>query len=798
MTHILVVDDHPTNRRLLKAVLACKDYGVLEASDGAEGLALARAQRPNLIIADILMPSMDGFEFVRQLRADASVAETPVLFYTANYLEDEARQLALACGVTDVIVKPADPQHILNTVQTALAANKPAAAYQRHWTENFDRAHLRLMTNKLSQKIEELEETNLRLTNEVAERQRAELALRESQERIERLSRIHAVLSSINSAIVRIRDREALFQEACRIAVECGRFKMAWIGLLETISMKLRPVGWAGVEEGYLDEINFSPGNDAPENQGIAEAAFKSKQPVVCNDLERDPLFLWKTEARARGYGSAVALPLLADGEVAGVLELYASEAGFFNRKELDLLQDLAADIAYALEYIGKEEKINYLAYYDHLTELPNRRLFFDRLNQLVHAAAHEQNQVALVVMDLERFATINDTFGRRAGDYVLTQVADRLRTIADPDNLSHIGAGCFAVVLPYIRAETEVAHFLVQEISEVMSWPLSVEAEDLHVSMTAGVALFPSDGTDAETLFRNAEAALKRAKASGERYVFYTSRINATVAERLTVENQLRRAVKDEQFSLYYQPKIDLKTDRISGVEALICCNEPDRIVVSPSTLLPILEETGMILDVGNWALQRATADYRQWIAKGLNPPRISVNVSPLQLKQQDFVINVAHAVEKAGSGAAALALEITESLIMDNIKQTIPKLEKFREMGVEIAIDDFGTGYSSLSYIAKLPVSALKINRSFIIDLDKNPDSMSIVSAIILLAHSLNLKVIAEGVESEQQSQLLRLLKCDEIQGPIVSPPVPPERLETMLRDEKRAVGGQVSASD
>ncbi|HZA55528.1 MAG TPA: EAL domain-containing protein [Candidatus Udaeobacter sp.] len=782
MTTILVVDDQPTNRRFIKAVLACKDYHVLEASDGAEGLELARAQRPHLIIADILMPTMDGFEFVRQVRADASVAETRVLFCTATYLEGEARQLALACGVTDVIVKPADPQHILNTVQAALAAGKPEPAYRYNWTDEFDREHLRLMTNKLSQKIEELEETNLRLTEEVAQRQHVELALRESQEKIQRLSRIQAVLSSINSAIVRIRERGPLFQEACKIAVECGQFKMAWIGLLETVSMKVRPVGWAGVEEGYLDEISFSSGSEAPVDQGITEAAFKSKQPVVCNDLESDPLFLWKTEARERGYGSAVALPLLVDGEVAGVFELYASEAGFFNEKELDLLQDLAADIAFALEYIGKEEKISYLAYYDHLTGLPNRSLIHDRLNQIVHAPGRDKNQVALVVIDLERFSIINDTFGRRAGDYLLSQVADRLRTIIYPDNLSHLGAGCFAVVLPHINGEAEVARFLEQEISTAMSRPLSIEAEDLHMSVRAGVALFPGDGDDAETLLRNAEAALKKAKGSGDRYLFYTPWMNARVAERLTVENRLRRAVKEDEFVLYYQPKIDLKTERINGVEALMRWKQPDRAIF-PGAFIPILEETGMILDVGNWVLERAASDYRRWMAKGLNPPPISVNVSPLQLRQQDFVVNVANAVGRTGSGLAALDLEITESLIMDNIKHSISKLEKFKELGVDIAIDDFGTGYSSLSYIARLPVSAVKIDRSFIIDLDRNPDSMSIVSAIISLAHSLNLKVIAEGVESDQQSQLLRLLRCDEIQGYVFSPAVPPEILEIML---------------
>ena len=299
----------------------------------------------------------------------------------------------------------------------------------------------------------------------------------------------------------------------------------------------------------------------------------------------------------------------------------------------------------------------------------------------------------------------------------------------------------------------------------------------------TAGVALSPSDGTDAESLFRNAEAALKKAKASADRYLFYTPQMNARVAEKLTIEHRLRGALENDEFVLYYQPKVDLAAQRIDGLEALLRWNDPVKGLVAPGSFIPILEETGMILDVGRWALEKAASDYRQWTDKGLHPPRVSVNVSPLQLRQKDFVMSVAGAIEKCRNGAPALDLEITESLIMENIEQNIVKLNTFKEMGVDVAIDDFGTGYSSLSYIARLPVNALKIDRSFILDLEKNPNSMSIVAAIISLAHALNLKVIAEGVESEQQSQLLRLLRCDEFQGFVFSPAVPPERVEGLL---------------
>ena len=780
MATILIVDDESINRKPLVTLLGYARHRMLEAADGAQALDIASAERPDLIITDILMPTMDGFEFIRRIRADPALAKTRVIFYTATFLQTEARALAEACGVSHVIVKPSDPQEILTTVAAAL---EDIAAHPTPTpTEEFDREHLRLMTNKLSEKVEELERANLRLTQEVAQRRRAELALRESQKKIERLSRIHSVLSSINSAIVRIRNRQQLFQEAVRIAVEHGKFPMAWIGLLDRTTSSIRRAAWARADKSSADKIIVSE-LDYPWS-GLGYTAVQTKEAAICNNLAADPTTNpWKEEALNQGYLSVMALALSVAGKEIGFLELYASEPDFFNEEELDLLKELAADVSFALDYIENEEKINYLAYYDHLTKLPNRSLICDRLNQLLHAATKQKTRLALVVTDLERFSVINDTFGRRAGDDLLKQIAHRLETIQDTDRISHVSAGWFAIDLPDIREEADVAHFIEEKLIPGLSEPFTVEGEQLRLSFKAGVALSPSDGTDAESLFRNAETALKKAKASADRYLFYTPQMNARVAEKLTIEHRLRGALENDEFVLYYQPKVDLVARRINGLEALLRWNDPAKGLVPPGSFIPILEETGMILDVGRWALERAASDYRQWTAKGLHPPRVSVNVSPLQLRQKDFVVNVAGAIEKCRNGAPALDLEITESLIMDNIEQNIVKLNTLKEMGVDVAIDDFGTGYSSLSYIARLPVNALKIDRSFILDLEKNPNSMSIVAAIISLAHALNLKVIAEGVESEQQSQLLRLLRCDEFQGFVFSPAVPPERVEGLL---------------
>ena len=306
-------------------------------------------------------------------------------------------------------------------------------------------------------------------------------------------------------------------------------------------------------------------------------------------------------------------------------------------------------------------------------------------------------------------------------------------------------------------------------------------------MSARAGIALFPADGEDVDTLFRNAEAALKKAKLSGDRYLFYTPEINTRMAENMLLENGLRGALAHGGLALHYQPKVDLNTRQICGLEALMRWSGPNGGPVPPVKFIPILEETGLIIEAGRWALERAVADFQRWRASGLQVPRIAVNVSPVQLRQKDFVATVVHVLQGAPDTAGALEIEITESLIMQDIAANIEKLQAIRETGVEVAIDDFGTGYSSLSYIAQLPINTLKIDRAFIMNLARNPGDVSIVSTIISLAHSLDLRIIAEGVETMEQANLLRLLKCDEMQGYLFSPAVPADQIEVFLREKK-----------
>jgi len=303
-----------------------------------------------------------------------------------------------------------------------------------------------------------------------------------------------------------------------------------------------------------------------------------------------------------------------------------------------------------------------------------------------------------------------------------------------------------------------------------------------LSISAKAGIAIFPTDGRNVESLFKNAEAALRDAKASGDRYKFYTSGMNARVASRLKLENQLREALVREEFVLHYQPKINLASGLLTGAEALIRWNNPATgRMVPPNEFIPILEETGMIHDVGRWAKRKAIEHYLRWRDAGLPVVRISVNVSPVQLHNRDFVGDVAHTIGVDADAAAGLELEITEGVFIRDIDRNIASLQAIRAMGVTIAIDDFGTGFSSLSYLARLPVDRLKIDRSFVNDMTAGPEGLALVSTIISLAHSLKMKVVAEGVETEEQSRLLQLLGCDEMQGYLLSRAVPSDVFET-----------------
>jgi len=471
----------------------------------------------------------------------------------------------------------------------------------------------------------------------------------------------------------------------------------------------------------------------------------------------------------------------LCRGVVTAILALGADDAEFFHAEEVKLLTELAGDIAFAIDHIEKQEKLDYLAYYDELTGLANRRLFLERTAQYMRTAAANGQRLALVVLDLERFRNINDSLGQQAGDTLLKEVACWMTGITgDVNLLARIEADHFAAVLPVLADGEELPTRVAEAATTLTEHPFPLGHAIYRIAAKFGAAVFPRDGNDAETLFRNAEAALKKAKSTGERCLFFSPKMTETVSGELTLENQLRHALDNGEFVLHYQPKVNLESGKITGAEALIRWNDPRTGLVAPGRFIPILETTGLIHAVGRWALRQAIADHLLWRNAGLNALRISVNVSPLQLRQRDFLDEIERNVAIDAHAAAGLELEITESVIMEDVKHNISTLQAIRAMGVRIAIDDFGTGFSSLSHLARLPVDTLKIDRSFVLGMTATPEGLSLVSTIIDLAHALKLNVVAEGVEDTEQSRLLRLLGCDEMQGFLFSRPVPRAEFE------------------
>jgi diguanylate cyclase (GGDEF)-like protein/PAS domain S-box-containing protein len=603
----------------------------------------------------------------------------------------------------------------------------------------------------------------------------------EQQAKIERLTRISTVLSSINSAIVRIRDREMLLQEACRIAVTHGAFQSAWIGMVEEGGTEGRIVAAAGSKRDYDNRVNLTLCEHSPNHDRPANVAMRIRQPVICNDIAAASSYAdVRDELLAKQHLSMTAFPLIVEDSVVGVLCLYADTTGFFDEPEMKLLNELAGDISFGLEYIQKDQRLNYLAYYDSVTGLPNRSFFTEQLVKKLKAADRNVDRLVVCVGDIRRLGQINESFGRKCGDQVLRESAERFPRLArNPESLAYLGNGRFASTMSDIASPAEVAHGLEKVLASAATEPFHLNGEQLLVNSAIGVAIYPHDGTTAETLLHNAEAALTRAKLTNAPYLFYEASLNGQVADALRLESKLRRALENDEFVLHYQPKVRNSDRAVIGVEALLRWNDPEIGLVHPAEFIPLLEQTGMIVEAGQWVIERALADSHACRAAGVAMPRIAVNVSVKQLQFECFLPHLRALAGRHADIGEALELEITESMVMENISLHIGTLSAVKEMGIRVAIDDFGTGYSSLSYLAKLPIDTLKIDRSFILSMTDDPASMAIVSSIISLAHSLDLDVVAEGVETEEHARFLRLLKCDAMQGYLFSRPVPLDQL-------------------
>jgi diguanylate cyclase (GGDEF)-like protein len=732
LVRMLFVEDVETDaelvvRRLRQDGVQC----IYTRVETEQAFAAALRERGyDIILSDFSLPQFDGMSALAL--ASGELPDIPFIFVSGTIGEERAIE-ALRCGAVDYVLK----------------------------------SNLKRLAPAVTRALREAEQKTERAAQ---------------QNRIARLTRILEMLSGINTAVVRIRERLELFHEACRIAVTTGHYVTALVSFIEPGTRTARPLTWAGKGGELMSSLVFSIAQRADEDSSVTGRVLRTGEVFLCNDIAHAD----KTVAaflRDASFQSIVALPLTVDGTTVGAMTLTAQDSNTITEEELALLGEVAANLSFALQYFEKESAVQFLSFFDSLTGLAKRVLFCERLASRLTARKAEEPQPAVAVLDVEHLSIINDSYGRHAGDHLLQKVADRLKGRFNTEDLAYLGAGCFAMMLERAGSQDNALRELQQHILAMFEKPFRIEAHDVPVTVKSGLACRGPGSLDAEALVQNAEAGLRQAKDAGEQYHHHRLDLSSKLAARLALEHRLRGALENDRYLLYYQPKIDIATGKLDGVEALLRWDDPERGIVSPGEFLPILESTGMIVSVGEWALHHAAADCRRWKAAGLQPVHVAVNCSPMQLRRPGFTEQVLEVIEGWTGGGWGLDLEITESLLIDPDSAEVLKLRALRNAGVRVAIDDFGTGYSSLSRLSDLPVDTLKIDRSFINGLPGDRASSRLVPTVISLARAFDLITVAEGVETRAQFNFLERAGCVQSQGFLHAQPMPAAALESLL---------------
>ena len=595
-------------------------------------------------------------------------------------------------------------------------------------------------------------------------------------------TRVLKMQSAIHGAVLRIRDPDELLQEACRVAAEVGAYDSAVISMVDPDGRQARPKYRSGLD-GLPEAPTIVIGDGTSPDVSVAGRALRTGEMALSGDLRlTEPTVLGREQLLARGIRSIVALPLTVEGARVGVLTLLSASTERIHDEELMLLQDVAVTLGLGLRSQQHADAAQFLTYYDPLTGLANRALLCERLNALILDTSTSVAHPIVAAFDVHDLSGFNDTFGRSFGDALVQKVAERVRLAVESElHVGHLGGGTFALFIRELPGAGDSVAAMID--NTVFEQPFEIEGRSVRVTCRSGLARYPGDGLDAATLVQKAEAALRQAKESGERYLHFKLQMRSDVARRLQLEHDLREAIDAQQFVLHYQPQVTISTGRVESVEALLRWRKPEGELVLPSQFLPVLESSGMIVTVGSWALSRASQDCRRCRSLGLGPLRISVNVSALQIRRRGFVEDVLRIVGEWGSDGYGIDIEITETSVLQDLEDTRRKLRRLREAGIRIAIDDFGTGYSSLGLLPTLPIDILKVDRAFIKGLPEDRASVALTSSVIQIASAFGLETVAEGVETVAQLDLLRTLNCHQSQGHLHWKPMPLEDLENLL---------------
>ncbi|KPY37045.1 Sensory box protein/response regulator [Pseudomonas syringae pv. primulae] len=694
---ILIVDDDVHVRDLLEVLLQNQHYRTQTAESGEQALEMVEKHAPDLILLDIMMPGMDGYEVASRLKSGKTTSNIPIIMLSALD-ERSARISGLEAGAEEYLNKPVDSGELWLRVRNLLRL-KSFGDYMKD--------HNLILEDQLQQRTIDLE-------------------------------RFRSVMDASDDAIF-------LINRNTMSLIEFNRRACQLLGYTADELQRKTPaeLGESSMEqlEVVYDQIIAGNGPSEPLETLIRD---KSGRDV-------------SVEIHRQAYQAGD------DWIIVGIVH------DITRRKESD-------------------QRLLKMAHYDSLTGLPNRDLFYTSLQMGLTQAAVSRWKLAVMTVNLDGFKNINETWGHVLGDQTLLEVSKRLaRCLNASDTLGRVDGDEFALIL-MIREGQADTHQILERIRTTLRTPFQIEDQRVVMTASIGVALFPEDGEDARELVRHAYTAMNNAKKKGvDGYRFYTAQMNTEVSERLDLENALREAVQQRAFEIAYQPKVSLEDGSICGLEALLRWPRPDQPRISPAVFVPVLESLALISEVGSWMIDSVCAQIALWQRSGLGSFQVAVNVSGQQIEGSGLIADIGKALERHKVDPKWLEVELTESSLMENTSHTITTLQTLKNMGVRISIDDFGTGYSSLAYLRRFPIDKLKIDIAFIREVTSNPQDAAIARAIIELAHSLDLKVIAEGVETPEQRAFLTENHCDQIQGYLVSKPLPLDELELYLRSSQ-----------
>lgn len=619
------------------------------------------------------------------------------------------------------------------------------------------------------------------------------------------LNRALKLIGRCNHAMMHADDEQTLLFEICQLAIDIGGYRIACVGLAEpdeeqSVSM----VAWSNGSEEFVKQLHVKWGNDEALS-GTIGTAIRLGETIVNRDYRENPAMMpWRELAATHGLRSSIAIPLVLNNSVFGSLMIGCAGADAFGQQEQALLEEMAADLAFGVQALRAraerdfaKSQLEFLAHHDALTGTPNRLMLREHFIQAVQSSAVSGTSFAVLLLDLDNFKFVNDSLGHDYGDQLLVEVTRKLkRRVRDVGTVYRYGGDEFVVILDPVCALSVLENY-VRKLINAFTSPITVGEYVIDTTVSAGLSLFPAHSTELDTLLRFADTALQKSKRSGKNtFHLFDESMRSDVEELVRLRAQLRSAIRNNELVLHYQPKIDLSSGKVSGAEALVRWEHPERGLLGPAEFVPLAERTGLIVQIGDWVIDEACRNMGSWLERRLPVRSISVNVSALQVRRGNLLLSVSTALRRWRVPANCLELELTESVFLDGIDSVVSLIGDLRRLGVKLSIDDFGTGYSSLAYLKNLRVDRLKVDQSFVRDMGRDPNALAIVKTIVQLGRNLDLVVTAEGVEDRFQLETLRELGCAEVQGYLISRPVDAASFETFCLAE--AESGQVAVSE